>query len=391
MRFDLHGTCKYRLQYAIIEALKIGGVTMRLKFKKEIFKIMQIADVQEGANVSPDTINLISAALDKEQPDLVVYSGDQIWGYANFRGNKEKVEQALRDITAPVTERNIPFSICFGNHDRQVGVSNKEQFEIYKKIDGFVGEDEDGIDGCANHVIEICDDEEIKYLLYLIDSNTSLSVGYDNVHKNQIEWYRKTRDAYEKKNGTVIPSVVIQHIPVPEIFELITEVKKGTKGAVQGFRNHAGKWYVLNKEKVNPEGFMKESPADPMENSGEFEAMTEKGDVKGIYFGHDHINSFNGKVHGVDLGYTQGAGFHVYGPGLDRGVRMIHLHKNGDLNTYDLRYRNLIGTKVKEKLRYAIFQIMPTNVYDAVHRAIKVLAALIGIAAAAALIVFLTK
>ena len=391
MRFDLHGTCKYCLQYAIIEALKIGGVTMRLKFKKEIFKIMQIADVQEGANVSPDTINLISAALDKEQPDLVVYSGDQIWGYANFRGNKEKVEQALRDITAPVTERNIPFSICFGNHDRQVGVSNKEQFEIYKKIDGFVGEDEDGIDGCANHVIEICDDEEIKYLLYLIDSNTSLSVGYDNVHKNQIEWYRKTRDAYEKKNGTVIPSVVIQHIPVPEIFELITEVKKGMKGAVQGFRNHAGKWYVLNKEKVNPEGFMKESPADPMENSGEFEAMTEKGDVKGIYFGHDHINSFNGKVHGVDLGYTQGAGFHVYGPGLDRGVRMIHLHKNGDLNTYDLRYRNLIGTKVKEKLRYAIFQIMPTNVYDAVHRAIKVLAALIGIAAAAALIVFLTK
>lgn len=364
---------------------------MRLKFKKEIFKIMQIADVQEGANVSPDTINLISAALDKEQPDLVVYSGDQIWGYANFRGNKEKVEQALRDITAPVTERNIPFSICFGNHDRQVGVSNKEQFEIYKKIDGFVGEDEDGIDGCANHVIEIYDDEEIKYLLYLIDSNTSLSVGYDNVHKNQIEWYRKTRDAYEKKNGTVIPSVVIQHIPVPEIFELITEVKKGMKGAVQGFRNHAGKWYVLNKEKVNPEGFMKESPADPMENSGEFEAMTEKGDVKGIYFGHDHINSFNGKVHGVDLGYTQGAGFHVYGPGLDRGVRMIHLHKNGDLNTYDLRYRNLIGTKVKEKLRYAIFQIMPTNVYDAVHRAIKVLAALIGIAAAAALIVFLTK
>ncbi len=70
---------------------------------------------------------------------------------------------------------------------------------------------------------------------------------------------------------------------------------------------------MLNKDKVNSEGFMKESPADPMENSGEFEAMTEKGDVKGIYFGHDHINSFNGKVNGVDLGYTQGAGFTARG------------------------------------------------------------------------------
>lgn len=364
---------------------------MRLKFKNDTFKIMQIADVQEGAKISPDTIALINAALDKENPDLAVYSGDQIWGYTNFKGSKEKVEKALREITKPVTSRGIPFTICFGNHDRQVGISNKEQFEIYKNIDGFVGEDAEGVDGCANHCIEIADDNAIKYLLYLIDSNTSLKIGYDNVHENQIEWYKNTRDKYEKENGSVIPSVVIQHIPVPEIFELLNEVKKGTKGAVQGFRNHAGKWYTLKKDRVNKDGFMKESPADPMENSGEFAAMAEKGDVKGIYFGHDHINSFNGKVDGIDLGYTQGAGFHVYGPGLDRGVRMINLHKDGSLDTYDLRYRNLIGKKVKEKLRYAIFQIMPTNVYDAVHRGIKILAGLVGIAAVTAIIIFLTK
>ena len=364
---------------------------MRLKFENNTFKIMQIADVQEGEKISPDTIALINAALDKERPDLVVYSGDQIWGYSHFRGSKEKVEKALREITNPVTSRGIPFSICFGNHDRQVGVSNKEQFEIYKKIDDFIGEDTEGIDGCANHCIEIADDEEIKYLLYLIDSNTSLKIGYDNVHENQIKWYKNTRDKYEKENGDVIPSVVIQHIPVPEISELLIETEKKTKGAVQGFRNRAGKWYTLNKSKVNKDGFMKESPADPMENSGEFAAMTEKGDVKGIYFGHDHINSFNGKVGGIDLGYTQGAGFHVYGPGLDRGVRIINLYKNGNLDTYDLRYRNLVGRKVKEKIRYGIFQIMPTNVYDAVHRGLKILAGIAGIAVIAIIISFLLK
>ncbi len=64
---------------------------------------------------------------------------------------------------------------------------------------------------------------------------------------------------------------------------------------------------------------------------------------------------------------------HVYGPGLDRGVRIINLYKNGNLDTYDLRYRNLVGRKVKEKIRYGIFQIMPTNVYDAVHRGLKFL------------------
>jgi len=359
---------------------------MTLSFKNGLFKIMQIADTQEGAHVSPDTLNLINTALDREKPDLVVYSGDQIWGKHSFKGNSRTVERVLRELTEPVSSRNIPFAVCFGNHDRQVGLSNEEQFEIYKKLDCFIGESAPDIDGCGNQVIEIADGGNIKYLLYLIDSHTNLKIGYDNVHQNQIDWYRKTRDEYEQKCGKPVPSIVIQHIPVPEVMELLLEVKKNTKGAQQGFRNHAGKWYVLNKKMVNSDGFMKESPADPMENSGEFAAMAEKGDVKGIYFGHDHNNSFNGKVKGIDLGYTQGAGFHVYGPGIDRGVRMINLKTDGSFDTYDLRYRNIIGNKVKEKLHYTVLQIMPTNVYDAVHRAVKILA-VIGAAAIAAVLI----
>lgn len=354
---------------------------MKLHFKNGTFKILQIADTQDGARVSPDTVSLITAAVKREKPDLVVYSGDQIWGSYHFGGNAQKVEKALFELTKPVQDAGIPFAVCFGNHDRQVGLTNEAQFEIYKKFKGFVGEDTPGIDGCANQVIELEDGGEIKYLIYLIDSHTNLSVGYDNVHQNQIDWYKSTRDKYEKMCGGYVPSVVIQHIPVPEVMQLLLEVPKKTKGAVQGFRNHAGKWYVLNKALVNENAFMHESPADPMENSGEFAAMAEKGDVRGIYFGHDHINSFHGKVGKIDIGYTQGAGFHVYGPGLDRGVRIINLHTNGSLDTYDLRYRDIVGKKVREKLRFAILQVMPTNLYDAAHRALKILGVLLAAAA----------
>ncbi len=356
-----------------------------LSFKNDTFKIMQIADTQEGTRVSPDTIDLINAALEREEPDLVVYSGDQIWGKTSFKGSREKVARVLSELTKPVRERKIPFTVCFGNHDRQVGLSNEEQFAIYKTFDYFVGESEEGIDGVANHVIEIKDGSELKFLLYLIDSHSSLSIGYDHVHDNQIEWYRKTRDKYEQEYGHLIPSVVIQHIPLCEVFELLTEVKKNTKGSVRGFRTHANKFYVLNKGRVNSAGFMKESPADPQENSGEFDAFKEKGEVLGVYFGHDHNNSFNGKVDGIDLGYTQGAGFHVYGPGKDRGVRIIELKKDATLDTYDLRFRNLVGNQVKEPLRYAIYQIMPTNMFDAVTRAIKFFA-VVACAAVAAII-----
>ena len=56
---------------------------------------MQIADTQEGKNVSPDTLALINAAIEKEKPDIVVYSGDQIWNYASFKGKKDTVKDVL--------------------------------------------------------------------------------------------------------------------------------------------------------------------------------------------------------------------------------------------------------------------------------------------------------
>lgn len=208
-----------------------------LQFKNDTFKIMQIADTQEGSSVSPDTIDLINAALDRAEPDLVVYSGDQIWGKSAFKGNKDKVERVLSQLSKPVRDRKIPFSVCFGNHDRQVGLSNQEQFDIYKNFDCFIGESEEGIDGVANHVIEIKDGDNLEFLLYLIDSHSNLKIGYDNVHQNQIDWYRKTRDKYEAEYGRLIPSIVIQHIPVCEVFELLTEVKKKHKRCGQRIQN----------------------------------------------------------------------------------------------------------------------------------------------------------
>lgn len=364
----------------------INGDDMELKFKNGKFRILMIADTQEGRNVSSDTMKLIEASLDRAEPDVVVYSGDQIWGKRSFKGDKNEVRRVLKELTQPVVDRKIPFAVCFGNHDRQVGLSNEEQFEIYREFQGFIGESDEGIDGVGNHCFEIKDGDDVKFLLYTIDSHSNLKVGYDNVHENQIEWYRNKRDEYEQKTGSVVPSVVIQHIPVCEVFDLMKRVKFTKRGAVRGFRTHEGEYFVLKKDRVNKEAFMKESPADPQVNSGEFSAMCEKGDVKGIYFGHDHNNSFNGEINGVDVGYTQGAGFNVYGPGKDRGTRVIDLFADGHIETYDMRYRDIVGNRVDNPVKYAIMQLCPTNAFDAVTRVVK---AFVGIAAILVIILIL--
>ena len=364
---------------------------MPLEFKDGKFRILMIADTQEGKRVNEDTLALINASLDEAKPDMVVFSGDQIWGKRNFKGDEKEVERVLRELTKPVSNRNIPFAICFGNHDRQVGLSNEEQFEIYKKFDCFIGETTPDIDGVGNFCYEIKDGGDIKYLLYLIDSHSNLSIGYDAVHENQINWYKTTRDYYEGKTGAPVPSLVIQHIPVCEVFELLTKVKRTKKGAVRGFRTHDGEYFVLNRERVNESGFMKESPADPQVNSGEFAAFCEKGEVKGLYFGHDHNNSFNGDINGIDVGYTQGAGFNVYGPGKDRGTRVIDLFTDGSLRTFDLRYKDIVGKRVKNKLKYAIMQLCPTNMFDALTRTAKFFAAVAAILIAVLLLITFLK
>ncbi len=166
------------------------------------FKIMQITDIQEIPKVSPDTLKLINAALESEKPDLAVFTGDQIKGYGvSYKGRgdelTENVAETVRTLLKPVTDRHIPFAVTFGNHDRQVGISNEEQFEkIYKALPGCIGE---------------------------------------------------------------------------------------------------------------------------------FEALKEKGDVLGVYVGHDHKNSYVGKTEDIDVGFTPSAGFNVHGNGKQRGVRCFVL------------------------------------------------------------------
>ena len=68
-----------------------------LKFNSEHkFKIMQIADTQETPDVSPDTLSLINSALDREKPDLVIFTGDQIKGYSRkFRKDHVIIEKTI--------------------------------------------------------------------------------------------------------------------------------------------------------------------------------------------------------------------------------------------------------------------------------------------------------
>ena len=92
-----------------------------LKFNKDgKFKIVQFTDthVIYGDKRSDVTMERMNEVLDAEKPDLVIYTGDLIFG----RPAKESLLQALE----PVVTRGIPFCVTWGNHDDEQGLSRKE-------------------------------------------------------------------------------------------------------------------------------------------------------------------------------------------------------------------------------------------------------------------------
>ena len=105
-----------------------------LKFKEDgSFRIMQISDTHytDQYNViRPLGITLINAMLDKYNPDLVVFTGDNIKGYFDL-ATPRSVLEAIDQLVSPVADRDIPFAVVFGNHDYQSMVPEKQQMVFF--------------------------------------------------------------------------------------------------------------------------------------------------------------------------------------------------------------------------------------------------------------------
>lgn len=359
-----------------------------LKFKNGKFKIMQIADVQETKTPNPDTIRLIDLALEKEKPDLVVFTGDQIQGYsATFLGNLyDNVKECITAFLEPIVRRNIPFTFTFGNHDTQGGLGKAEQFEIYESFPNFVKADfRNPYDiGSCCITVEGSRNENDAMAIFVIDSNAKEPDGsYSPVRKEQIEWYKNTRNELKEKNASFLPSVVFQHIPVPEFYNIINKVKPFTKGSIEDFKNNKHSFYALDKEMTDRGDFIGETPAIPKVNTGEFEAFKEKGDVFALFVGHDHNNSFHKEFDGITLGYTQGTGFNTYGPGDKRGVRILTFYESDikDFETHTVTMGELCDFKPSSPVKHFILSSFPSSQAEAIAKGLRFLGAVgVGVA-----------
>ena len=122
-------------QLLIILSLVLGclqpGYTQKpvLKFNKDgKFKIVQFTDVHyiHGNPKSAVSLERINEVLDAEKPDLVVFTGDVIYG--------QPAEEGMRTILNLAANRQIPFGVTFGNHDDEQGLTRTQLFDIIQTM-----------------------------------------------------------------------------------------------------------------------------------------------------------------------------------------------------------------------------------------------------------------
>lgn len=323
-----------------------------LKFNEDgTFKIMQINDSQDiGKGVNSRMVEFIEAALDKEQPDLVVFVGDQLSDFYPF-GTKEDMIKSIDNIISPLAERNIPFLVTLGNHDHDHfdKFSKAEQFAAYASYDNCYMPTDGWDEFTVNAPILTSDGESVAMSIFMMNThNKAESGGYSGVVAEQNTWYEEVSAELKAANGGKnVPSMVFQHIPPKEIYSLLEVCSWNDDGAV--YSQLDGNWYKLDETKA--EGALGEAPcSEDFDNiTGQYQSWVATGNIMGAFFAHDHVNNFVGTTdEGIVMGYNGGTGFRAYGVGDGRSVRVFEFNENDVENyaTRSLTYKEVVGKDV---------------------------------------------
>lgn len=274
-----------------------------LKFGQDgKFKIVQFTDLHWDPQ-SPNsaiTTATIQQVLRSENPALAVLSGDVV--------TSPPAEKGWQEVIKIFDEAKIPFAVLMGNHDAEQGYPRQTIYGWLEQSPYFIGsKGPENIQGCGNFVLEIQGSGSgLGALVYGLDShdypeNTRKYGAYDWIKYDQIAWYRSQSEQYTAAHaGKPVPALAFFHIPLPEYKAILgSNTTIGTNG---------------------------ESVSSPEINSALFSSMIDKGDVMGVFTGHDHNNDYIGLHYGIALGFGRVTGTDARGD-LERGARIIELYE----------------------------------------------------------------
>lgn len=264
-----------------------------LSFQTDSFNILQLTDVHwtymTKIKESEDYLQALfdDAKKEKGHVDLVTITGDVF-----LEANKYIVETLFSFLSSWDT----PIAITYGNHDKEGEWSLDWMNKMVSTSKNFIAKTvSDDIYGNTNYYIDIQDNGNTLWQIYMIDSNSLapdnfLNYQYDCVHEDQVKWMKGIADS-SKKGSSYLPSLGFLHIPPKEYKEAEKVIKEDSSKILLG-ENH---------EKACP---------TPIDSS--FFKTAKEINMKGMFFGHDHANDSVTEYDGMIMGYGVKANPELY-------------------------------------------------------------------------------
>ena len=271
-----------------------------LRFKKGLFKIVQITDLHYklGVKASEQGLACVREMVQTEKPDLVVVTGDIIYS--------APADSTLSVVLKTFAQLGVPFCMTFGNHDYDFKTPAVALYNQMQKTPNCVMPVLQGKNTDYSLSILSSNGKRTAAVLYCIDTHNKPAIGgiggYQWISHNQITWYRQRSMVYKQKNGgKPVPSLAFLHIPLPEFN------------------------YATANTQCPMYGSRLEKAYSPSINSGMFASIKEMGDIMGVFCGHDHDNDYAVSYFNVLLAHGRFSGGNTEYNHLKRGARVIVL------------------------------------------------------------------
>ena len=311
-------------------------------------KIVQLTDVHIGGgimSVKKDkmALNAVAAMLTAEKPDLVVITGDLVYPVPFQAGTFNN--GISTDMVITLLEKlGVYYTVCFGNHDSELysDYTREQLADKYANPDlkySLFQKGPEDVDGYGNQVIKVKNSKGIvTNAFFTLDSHSyvdgdflGVQWKYDNIHENQIEWYKECVLAIDAANKAIDPdcpmftSLCFFHIPLEEFGIAWQEYKANGYKDTENVKHFAGGYYEKDEKSycgVYSDNF--------------FETALELGSTKGIFCGHDHENNASVEYKGIRLTYGMSIDYLAYTgiskKGAQRGCTVISLSADGELS-----------------------------------------------------------
>ena len=259
----------------------------------------------------------VDEAVQKTRPDLLVLTGDQVYGELDDSG------ALFDDLCRRLDAYRIPWLMTFGNHDNESAKGVLWQTERIRQSEYAVF-DRGNVTGNSNYALLLRQGGKAKYLFYLLDSNGCKirprndgegmmpdNRDIDRIRQedgfahDQLVWIEETCRKVTESFGS-LPTMMFFHIPVYESVLSIREKYPAYDPA------------LFLPDKDGDSGMSREAHGgfyDP-----DFWPLVKRVNCRALILGHIH------KI-ATDILYD--------------GVRIIHGLKTG---TYDYHSPDMLGT-----------------------------------------------